>query len=149
MSNKQSRIQKINPTYLIPQIAVALLIIFILRMLNQPAYFLVGIAFYFLLASYLKIIIPRSHRHGIRFVRKKKFEGAAFAFIASYAFFKKYAWLDKNRAYFLLSISAISYTEMALANAAYCLRVAGKNTEAKKFEDRLRSDYPNSLLLKR
>lgn len=147
MTSKKSHIHKINFTFLIPQIAVALLLIFIFRTIGLANYIIVGIAFYLLIAAYLKIIIPRSHRQGLKYFKKKEYEGAAHAFQTSYLFFKKHAWLDENRAYFLLSVSAISFTEMALGNAAYCFRMAGKENEAKKFEERLKVEFPNSHLL--
>ena len=147
MTNKQSRVHKINPTFIIPQIAIILMLIFIFRTIGLSNYILIGGAFYFLLASYLKIIIPRSHRQGLKYFRKKEYEGAAYAFQTSYMFFKKYFWLDRNRSYFLLSISAISFTEMALGNAAHCFRMAGKEAEARKFENRLKAEFPNSYLL--
>ncbi|MCG8697202.1 MAG: hypothetical protein MI922_04050 [Bacteroidales bacterium] len=147
MTKKHQRIHKIRFDFLVPQIAIALAIIVLLYKLQVSGYIYLGIAMYFLLSFYLKVIIPRWHRKGLQYFKKKEFEGAAYCFRNSYNFFARYSWVDKYRAYTLLSMSAISYTEMALGNAAYCFRMAKKDKEAKQYEKLLKSQFPYSKLL--
>ena len=47
-------------------------------------------------------------------------------------FFKRYNWIDKYRFVVLLSLSRISYTEMALANIAFCHGQLGEGGKSKE-----------------
>jgi hypothetical protein len=70
-----------------------------------------------------RLLIPRDHRAGIKLGRKQQFEQAIPKFQASFDFFNRHAWIDRFRSIVLMSPSAASYREMALANIAFCLDV--------------------------
>lgn len=144
MSKKQQIIHRIKYSALVPQIAVFLFIGLVLQQLKVDKYWLISLSLYLLLTGYLKIIIPKSHRKGLFYLKKGEFEGSAFAFMRSYQFFKKHEWLDKYRALTLLSLSAFSYSEMALMNIIYCYERINKPAEAKKYFSLLKAEYPDN-----
>ena len=144
MAKKINRIHSVNYFYLIPQAAILLVMVSVLYLLEVPQSFLLGISFYFLLSIYLKVLVPRWHRKGIYLVKKGKLDVAILAFQRSYQYFTKYTWIDKYRAFTLLSTSALSYSEMALINIIYCFEQMGDTTSAKKFRKILKERFPDS-----
>ena len=145
MKNNSRNISKRNWYYLIPQVAVFSAIALVLKELGVPSYWLLTLSVYLLLNGYLKIVIPNSHRKGLYYVRKGELEGAIFAFEKSYSFFQKYLWLDKYRAFTLLSLSGFSYREMALMNIIFCYSNLGNEKEAKKVQMRLAKEFPENV----
>jgi len=144
MKQKRKIINQINPAYLISQLAVLLIVTYVFKLLKIPNYWLLSISIYFLLSGYLKIMIPKSHRRGLYYLRKGEFEGAIYAFSKSYKFFSKHSCIDEYRAYVMLSISRLSYREMALMNIIYAYQKLGKMTEARKVQNNLAKEFPNN-----
>lgn len=144
MAGKVKSIKHASPGMLIPQFALFVFILVVLRSLGVQYYLSVSIGLYFLLSLYLKIVIPKWHRKGVFYVRKNEFEGAIYCFNQSYNYFSKRRWLDNNRAYFLFSISKFSYCEMALMNIAFCQNSLGKKKEATATYKRLLAEYPQN-----
>ncbi|QQS51434.1 MAG: hypothetical protein IPM71_01550 [Bacteroidota bacterium] len=139
---KPRNITRRNWSFLIPQISVILLITFVFRWLRVDNSFLLGLSIYLLLAGYLKITIPRWHRKALYYLRKGEMEGAAFAFEKSYQYFKKHEWLDKYRAFLLLSMSGYSYCEMATMNSIYCYQQLGNKSKMNELHKRLSKEFP-------
>ena len=142
MKNKVKNISKKNWAFLIPQIAIFLLIALVFRELEVAQYWLLSLTIYLLLNGYLKVIIPRWHRKGLFYIREGELEGAIFVFRKSYEFFTKHIWIDKYRAFILFSISAYSYREMALMNIIYCYSNLGREKEAKEVQTQLTKEFP-------
>jgi hypothetical protein len=141
---KRKNISKHNFSFLIPQIAVFFLLALVFRELNVPRYALLSLALYLLLSGYLKVVIPKWHRKGLYYIRKGELEGASFAFKKSYSFFSKHIWVDKYRAFTLLSISGYSYREMALMNMIFCYSQLGKTKDAKDIQKLLSKEFPEN-----
>lgn len=131
---KRQLIHQINFGFIIPQIAVMLLLVLIFRLTALKGSEFIALAIYLLLSMYLKIIIPRSHRKGIFYLKKGEYEGAAYCFEQSLRFFTRFKWIDTYRAFTMLSISSLSYRKMAMINALYCYRQTGNTEKSKKFE---------------
>lgn len=144
MKKNTKNITTRNWSYLVPQLAIFLLIALFFRSVDVKQYWLLSLSLYFLLNGYLKVIIPKWHRKGLFYLRKGEFKGAIYAFETSYTFFSKYSWIDKYRAFTLLSISGYSYREMALMNIIYCNTQLGDNTNAKKMQKKLSSEFPDN-----
>lgn len=146
---KQNLIQHYNPALLVPQLAVILALIFFLYLLNVPRYVLLGISLYLLISGYLKIMVPKTHRKGLYYLRKGELEGAVYAFEKSYKFFSKNLWLDVYRAFALLSISRLSYREMALINIIYCYQNLNRIKDAEKVHKKLTAEFPDNFYVKK
>lgn len=80
----------------------------------------------------------------MKYFRNKKYDLAIDEYKKSYEFFQKYRWIDKYRALCLLSSSRISYSEMALANIAYCYGQIGEGTKSKEIYEQTLKEFPNS-----
>ena len=144
MSRKTKNISRRNWSFLIPQLAIILLTALLFREFNVPRFWLLSLAIYLLLSSYLKVVIPKFHRKGLFYLRKGEVEGAIFAFEKSYAFFSQYDWIDRYRAFTLFSLSAFTYKEMALMNIIYCHTQLKNTKKAKEIQNRLAKEYPNN-----
>ena len=89
-------------------------------------------------------IFTRNHRRGMRMVRKKRFDEAIPHFEAAYAFMERHPWIDRWRSLVLLSISGMSYREMALCNVAFCYGQQGKVREATAIYEHVHREYPDN-----
>ena len=88
------------------------------------------------------------HRLGVRRVREGRFEEAIEQFEASYAFFTRHGWVDTYRYLTLMSMSALSYREMALVNIAYCHGRLGHAEKTKEYYLRALAQFPQSAIAK-
>lgn len=104
-----------------------------------------GAAFFLALRLFLRSI-PRDHRAGIQLVRNQQFEDAVPHFLRSFEFFERHPWLDTYRAILMLSPAAISYREMALANAGFCCSQIGDGENARKYYEWCLELFPESGL---
>ena len=102
-----------------------------------------GLCTVFLLQFVLRAI-PRDHRSGIAQVRKLHFTEATSSFQRSLQFFDRHPWLDEYRSVFLLSPSAISYREMALANLGFSYAQLKDGANARKWYSVCIERYPES-----
>ena len=91
-------------------------------------------------------IIPRHHRRGMRLMRKNRIAEALAAFEASQRFFERHAWLDRWRAWVVLSASRFSYREMALVNQAYCRVALEDLARARRLYEQILREYPDNFL---
>lgn len=141
---KRKVIQIYNWQYLIPQIAIFVLLAFIFDFSRVSKPILLSLAIYLLASGYLKVMIPKYHRKGLFYIRKGEWEGAIAVFIKSYTFFSKHSWVDNYRAYTMLSISRLGYREMALMNIIYCYQKLNNTAEIKNYHRRLAEEYPEN-----
>lgn len=126
-------------------LAVIGIFIFVGLALSPQNGILYGVAAYFVLRLILRTI-PSDHRTGITKVREQQFSEAMLHFQRSFDFFENKPWLDDYRALFLLSPSAISYREMALANLGFCYAQFGDGPKARHYYEQCLERFPDSLL---
>ena len=88
--------------------------------------------------------IPRAHRRGVQFTRKKQWAAAQQEFEASYDFFSRNSWIDRLRFLTMLSSSRVSYREMALLNIATCQLQQKRVAEAKATYRAVLGEFPGS-----
>jgi len=144
MAPKIPIIRHTNIFFFIPQLAILLALVFILKLLMVPHYILMGVSLYFLLSIYLKVLIPKWHRKGAFYLKKGELREAIICFQRSFDYFQKYSWIDQYRAFTLFSTSQLSYAEMALMNIIYCYEQLGDQKNAKKYHKILQEKYPNN-----
>ena len=132
--------------YWIPQLVVMCLIILIWYQIRPSNAALFGAIIYFFISISLKIVIPKSHRYGMRNIKSKKYKDAISYFEKSIAFFNKNQWLDQYRFIFLLSASKMAYREMAYCNIAFCYVQMNKMKGAQKFYEKALEEFPESKL---
>lgn len=144
MARRIPRIRTFNVFYLLPQAGILLLITGAMYSLSVPHAIWLSISLYFLLSIYLKVLIPKWHRKGIYLLKKGKLDLAILAFQRSYQYFRKYAWIDKYRAFTLFSTSSLTYAEMALINIIYCFEQLGDKKSARKFHAILKKEFPEN-----
>ena len=103
----------------------------------------------YLLASFLlKRAFICHHMAGIALLRENRYQEALTKFQDSYDFFEKHPWIDKYRYITFLASSRISYTEMALVNAAFCCMQLHMVNEAKEYYQKALMIFPFSKIAK-
>ena len=107
---------------------------------------LVGAGAYVALSFTLRHTLSRQHRIGVRLMRAQRFEDAMPHFARSAEYFERHQWLDKFRAFTLLSAARMSYREMALCNIAFGLSQLGRGAEAKSAYEYVLREYPDNPL---
>ncbi len=148
MSSKVPTVRQTNWISIFPHLIIMGTIIFIWYLINPEKAFLFGAMTYLLISFSLRNLIPRDHRNGIKKNNSEKFKEAIPDFEKSYAFFKKYEWIDKYRFITLLSSSKMSYREMALANIGFCYSQIGNGIKSKEYYERTLKEFPESGLAK-
>ena len=108
----------------------------------------IALIIYLSLAFLLKRVVPINQTKGVALVKAGNIEGALEQFQKSYQFFSKYPLLDKYRAFFLLTVNTLSYTEMALLNVAYCQDILGDKKKAEETYEEVLKQFPKSLRAK-
>lgn len=129
---------------LIPQLIILGLVILLWYQFTEEDYVLYGALTYLLISQLLRRILTIEHRRGIAKVRQEKFEEAIPHFEKSYAFFKKYNWIDKFRFIALLSSAKMWYREMALTNIAFCYGQLGNGELSLKYYQQTLEEFPDS-----
>ncbi len=92
----------------------------------------------------LRNLVPRNHRKAIHAYKAGDYLQAIAEFDKSYAFFMRHPWVDRYRFLVLLSSSRLSYTEMALVNAAFCHAQAGNGPKAVEYYEKALRQFPDS-----
>ncbi len=133
---------------LIPQLIFIAIAALILGIFIKPFTDALQIALIIYMIAFvlLRNLVPRNHRKGMRYFRSGNYAQAIDEYQKSYAFFTKYAWIDKYRFLVLLSSSRISYTEMALLNIAYCHAQLGNGPKAIKCYEAVLREFPDSQM---
>ena len=129
---------------LIPQLALMALLIGIAYFFFPEYALMYGASAYLFISIILKTQISKAHRQGIVFIHKKQYKNAIIRFEESYAFFKKYPWVDKYRYITVLSASKIPFGEMALNNIAFSYGQLGNRKKARAYYKQTLAEYPNS-----
>jgi hypothetical protein len=93
-----------------------------------------------------RFFLTRSHRTGISQVRRQQFGDAIESFQKSLAFFDRHPRVDRFRSIVLMSASAASYREMALANIAFCYVQLGNGDRARRYYELCQEQFPESAL---
>jgi len=91
-------------------------------------------------------IVARAHRAGIKLVKQERFAEAIPQFEESLAFFDRHPWIDRYRSVVLMSPSAASYREMALANIAFCYGQIGDGQQSRAYYQKCLERFPKSGL---
>lgn len=146
MAVKVPTTRSIDWVSLLPQFAVLFGLVIVLDVLNVPQPILVGSVLYLVLAIALKLGLTGAHRKGIHAVKAGRFTEAIPYFERSRAYFEERPWLDRYRYLLLLSSSAWSYREMAMANKAFSLSQLGMRTDAINSYEEVLREYPESAL---
>jgi hypothetical protein len=103
-----------------------------------------GAAAYIIYSIGSRNVIPRAHRAGVTLIKQQRFADAIPKFEESLAFFDRHAWIDRYRSITLLTPSAASYREMALANIAFCHGQLGNGEECRAYYRKCLERFPNS-----
>ncbi len=90
-----------------------------------------------------RMLIFRPHRQGMALVRRKRFKEAIPYFRKSLEFFDRRSWIDRYRSIVMMSLSALSYREMAILNMAYCYSQMGDSAQARKQYEECRRRFPD------
>jgi hypothetical protein len=93
-----------------------------------------------------KLWLARDHRRSIGLIKAGRYAEAIPHCEASAAWFEQRSWVDRYRAVVMLSSSAWSYREMALANRAFCLGLSGRGQEAMRAYEDMLLEFPESAL---
>jgi tetratricopeptide (TPR) repeat protein len=143
-------LRQINWVSVIPHIVVlvGLALLFGLIGMSWDIAVLMAAMLYLGLAVVLQNLIPADHRRGMQAFKKADYSTAKEAFEDSYNFFQKKEWLDKYRSLFMLSVSKMSYKEIALVNMALCDLQAGKMQDARAGYERVLKEFPDSKMAK-
>lgn len=128
------------------QFLIVISLVFLFKLLGFKEFLLIGAGIYISLTVILQALVPRSHRKGIRLLRKQKYAEALAAFQKSRDFFEKNAWVDQYRAITALSSSSMSYREMALLNIGFCYLQIGEREKSKVAYSKTLKEYPDSGL---
>jgi len=91
-------------------------------------------------------LLLRAHRRGMHHSKLQQYSEAIREFESSYSFFSRNSWIDRYRSITMMSPSAISYREMALANIAFSYSQLGQGTNAKAYYQRALDEFPNSMM---
>ncbi|MCE9525927.1 MAG: tetratricopeptide repeat protein [Planctomycetales bacterium] len=105
-----------------------------------------GAAAYLLYSFGSRRLIPRNHRTGVSLSRQQRFAEAIPHFQRSLEFFDRYDWMDRYRSIVLMSPSAVSYREMALANIAFFYSQIGEGEQARSYYEKCLERFPESGL---
>lgn len=150
MFSKKPVVRRIAWISLLPQLLVMVIFITISKILFAQSVFAfdIGLLSYVMSSILLRHLVPRNHRKGMRLYKAGDYTQAIHEFEKSYDFFTKYAWVDKYRYMVLLSASRMSYTEMALVNAAFCYTQVGDGRKAREYYNKALQQFPDSELAK-
>jgi tetratricopeptide (TPR) repeat protein len=148
MSSNVPTVKQVAWISIVPQLLVAILLIFFWSQfdVNEPLIF--GALTYIAISYSLRTLVPRDQRNGMRLVKQEKFADAISYFEKSYDFFDRNRWLDKYRYLALLNSSKMSYREMALNNIAFCYSQIGEGDKSKLYYERTLEEFPDSGMAK-
>ena len=150
MSAKPPMISPVNWLGVVFQIGLiagsAFTIYHIFGVRDWPVAFLISAVTQAVFSWLMRRSLTREHRTGVKLFRACAFAEAAPHFEASYAAMIARPWIDRFRWLLLGSVSAMTYREMALCNAAFCYAQAGQGEKAICLYEQTLSEYPESSL---
>ncbi len=151
MSSKLPIVRPFSWIMAFPLIFVSLLLFFLI----DTSFPQLGIGSYF-----AAIILVRVLRQALRFfplryfyqaftyVKQERFSEAIAAFEQSYTFLSKYSWIDRFRAFTMLTSAAISFREMALVDIAFCYEQLGAPEKMLAYYEQTLREFPQSTIAK-
>ena len=146
MTPRTPVVRQISWVAVIPQLIAISIMIVIATWLSPVNGVLYGAAVYLLYSFGSRQLITRDHRAGIALVKEHRFGEAIPRFQKSLEFLDRNSWIDRFRSIVLMSPSAMSYREMAIANLAFAYSQIGRGGEARaQYEECLRR-FPDSGL---
>ncbi len=150
MSSGKTIITQISWIAVISQIFLVFLLIRFFEFLKFSSDMAIMITWgtFIFFALFLRNIIAKNHRTGMRLFRAGKYKEAIKEFEKSFEFFSKYSWVDKFRFITMLSSSRMSYKEMALVNTAFSYSQIGKGKLAKDYYMKTLELFPDSQMAK-
>lgn len=105
---------------------------------------MIGAIVFAALSIVLQAVIARSHKKGMRAIKRNDFEAGIGYFQDSADFFTRNSWIDKYRAITMLSASKMSYREMALCNIAFCYSQTMQAEKAKALYEQILQEFPDN-----
>ncbi len=146
MSSKKPIVRQVAWAAMLPQLIFlgSLMLVFSLIVKPLSTATLYATVVYLVISLTLRNTITHNQRKGMTLTKAEKYPQAIDEFKKSYAFFRKYAWIDKYRYMTLLSSSRISYTEMALVNIAFCYTQSGNAELSKEYYQKALQLFPDS-----
>lgn len=139
-------VRQVSWTATIPQVVSLVIAITVASYVLGSEGVWVGALVYLTYSIGARMIIPRHHRAGVRLIRQQKFSEATACFRQSLSFFDRHAWVDDYRSVVLMSASAVSYREMALANIGFCYAQLGDGRSSRESYEECLRRFPNSGL---
>jgi len=146
MTSKTPIVRQSSFTLVIPQLVAIAVAIFVAVRLSPTYGFIYGPAVYLLYSFGSRFVLAREHRAGVALAKRQKFDEAIPKFQKSLDFFDRFPWIDRFRSIILMSASAFSYREMALANIGFAYSQIGMGAEARVYYEKCLERFPNSSL---
>lgn len=146
MSTQTPVVRQISWLAVIPQIVALGLAVAVASWFSPSNRLLFGAGAYLLYSFASRQLIIRDHRAGIALAKQGKFEEAILRFQKSFDFLERYPWIDRFRSIVLMSPSAASFREMALANIGFAYSQIGRGDEARAYYEECLKRFPDSGL---
>lgn len=146
MSRRTPMIKQVSWLAAVPQFAIIVAAMFIASQLSSGNGLLWGAGAFLAYSFGSRKLMTRDHRAGVALAKRQQFEEAIPRFQKSLEFLDRYPWIDRFRSVVLMSPSAISYREMALANMAFCYSQVGRGEEARRHYEQCLQHFPDSGL---
>ena len=146
MSSGTPIVRQISWPAVLPQLVALGIAIAIAYVLGAPDAVLWGGMAYLAYSIGSRQLIARAHRAGVRLMKQQRFAEAIPKFQESFDFFERHPWVDRFRSLILMSASAASYREMALANIAFCYGQLGNGEQSRTYYQNCLERYPGSGL---
>ena len=146
MSSGTPIVRQISWPAVLPQVVALGVAIAIAYVLRAPDALLWGAMAYLAYSIGSRQLIARAHRAGVRLVKQQRFADAIPTFQESFDFFERHPWVDRFRSLILMSASAASYREMALANIAFCYGQLGNGEQCRTYYQKCLERFPGSGL---
>jgi len=138
--------RKLSFLFLVPQLIIIGLLIYLYHLADFTEPFILGAITYSVLALTLRNLIAKNHRKGIRLIKENKFSEAIPCFEKSVAYFSEHTWVDKYQFITLLSASGHTYKEMGLCNIAFAYSQTGNGPKAKEYYEQVLAEFPGNGL---
>lgn len=148
MASVKPIVRQVNYLYLAIHSVIIVLLAWIFVFSDVKLPFVSTLLTFGLLSAVLRCTVSKNQRKGMRLFNKGQYEGAIEEFQKSYSFFTKHSWIDKYRVIFVLSLSQISFKEMAMLNIALCYSQIGDGVKSKEYYEQVLYEFPDSEIAK-
>jgi tetratricopeptide (TPR) repeat protein len=146
MSSAVPTVRQISWPAVLPQLVALGAVIGIAYLLGVPDAMLWGAVAYLAYSIGSRQFIARAQRAGVRLVKQERFGEAIPNFQESFEFFERHPWIDRFRSIVLMTPSAISYREMALASIGFCYGQLGDGERSRAYYQKCLERFPGSGL---